>query len=88
MSEEKILEITDEELDSVAGGASSRGSERTKKVNKSCHRCQILGKDMHEQLYKYKGKMVCFAMGHVYGDSIDAYLGIDPKFALEAKKHL
>lgn len=89
MSEEKNLEVmNDEELDEVAGG-SSKSSEKAKKTNKACLKCQMAGK-MNSPLYSYKKKLVCFETGHVYAGTKDcsSYIGIDEKFKKEARKSL
>lgn len=64
MADEILL--TDEELDEIAGGKSSKEDKKPKDAKQKCNQCNIEGKDPNTKLYKIGKYKFCKAEYHIY----------------------
>jgi len=73
--DELMKEISEEELDEVVGGKSSKKKVKPKKLNKYCFQCQLKC-NMTESLYEVENKITfCKCNCHVYKSGM--YVGTD-----------
>lgn len=81
------VELPAEETELVTGGDLVINAEKSKLTDKRCIQCMLIGQ-MHVMLYEYKKNYVCLENCHRYNWSVNCYIGIDPEFAYQAKKHI
>ena len=81
------MELPAEESELVTGGDLIISDEKAKLTYKRCIQCVLLGQ-MDVMLYVYKRNYVCLENCHRYSNQFSSsYVGIDPEFAFEARKH-